>query len=286
MHLKRVKGWGVILSFVGILLPMLTIGQNPVPEPTNYLVNDYAGLLGRQEVVQLGRKLSQYAKETTIQIVLVTEASLNGDDDFNRAFAIKDKWRPGSAENDNGILVYVAKEERKVRIVTGYGTEGFLPDALAKRIIDNIIVPEFRNGNFYAGLDKATDAIMQLGRGEDYANVERTQSGRKSEGGIPIGLIILGVIVLIIIFSSIANRGDDDDDDGGYYRGGRYDDYGRRRRRGGGGWIFFPTGGGGWNSGGGGGFGGGSDGWGGFGGGGFGGFGGGMSGGGGAGGSW
>jgi uncharacterized protein len=275
------KLWLWVVGMLLLVLPLGVSAQNPVPEPTNYLVNDYAGLLNRQEVVQLGRKLSKYAQETTTQIVLVTENSLNGEDDFQRAFAIKDKWRPGSAENDNGILLYVAKEERKVRIVTGYGTEGFLPDAMAKRIIDNIIVPEFKRGNFYGGLDKATDAIMQLGRGE-FADVEPQEGPRDAKGGIPSVLVIIVLIVIIVLLSAIMSGGGDDDDDGGYYRDGRYDDYGRRRRRRGGGWIFFP--GGGWTSGGGGG--GGFDGGGGFGGGGFGGFGGGMSGGGGAGGSW
>ncbi|MEN0002831.1 MAG: TPM domain-containing protein [Bacteroidota bacterium] len=276
--LRRYQIWMVVGCFLMAFTTMVT-GQQPVPKPTNYLVNDYAGLLNRQEVVQLGRKLSEYARSTSVQIVLVTENTLAGEDDFQRAFAIKDKWRPGTAEEDNGILLYVAKEERKVRIVTGYGTEGFLPDAMARRIIDNVIIPEFRNGNFYGGLDRATDAIMELGRG-DYPDIDQPRQQPDAEGGPPIFLILF-IIILILHFATRGNG--DDDDDGGYYRGGRYDDYGRRRRRGGGGWIFLP--GGDWGGGGSGG-GGGFDGGGGFSGGGFGGFGGGMSGGGGAGGSW
>ncbi|MCB0570001.1 MAG: TPM domain-containing protein [Phaeodactylibacter sp.] len=261
-------------------LATLSFGQQPIPDPTNFLVNDYAGMLSRQEVVQLGEKLSAYARETSTQIVIYTETSLQGDDDFERARSIYEAWKiGGSRENSNGVLLYIAEQDRKIRIITGYGAEGFLPDAMAKRIIDNIITPAFRQGRYYDGLGRATDAIIDLGRGE-YTNEDG--GSREAKGGIPAVLVIVLLIILIIIFSNMGQGGDDDDDDGGYYRGGRYD-MGRRRRRGGG-WIFFPFPGGGFGGGGSGG--GGSSGWGGFGGGGFGGFGGGLTGGGGAGGGW
>lgn len=261
------------------------VAQPAVPTPSNYLVNDYARMMSQQEVNRLGTKLRDYALETSTQIVIITEPSLEGGDDFDRALAIYDEWKiGGSEEGSNGVLIYVAQEDRKIRILTGYGAEGFLPDAMARRIIDNIITPAFRQGRYYQGFDKATDAIMDLGEGE-YTN-ENQQ--RDAEGGIPAILVIIFIIILIIIFSRMG--GGDDDDDGGYYRGGRYDmdPHRRSRRSRGGGWIFIPgPGGGGWNGGGSsGGGGGGGGGFGGFGGGGFGGFGGGLSGGGGAGGSW
>jgi uncharacterized protein len=277
-----------IYKVCGLLLLSLwsfsIFAQPAIPQASNYLVNDYAQLMNQREVDRLGTKLRDYALETSTQIVIVTETSLQGEDDFDRALAIYDEWKiGGSEENSNGVLLYVAQEDRKIRILTGYGAEGFLTDAMSRRIIDNIISPAFRQGRFYDGLNRATDAIMDLGRGE-YTN--EGQGQRDAEGGVPAILIIIVLIILIIIFSRMAGD-DDDDDDGGYYRGGRYDMNPRpksRRRRSGGGWIFFPGGGGGWS--GGGSSGGGGGGFGGFGGGGFGGFGGGLSGGGGAGGSW
>lgn len=273
-----------LFPFLLILLAWPSLrAQAPVPEPTNYLVNDYARIMSQGEVNQLGDKLRDYALETSTQIVVVTEPSLEGGDDFDRAMAFFDKWKiGGSRENSNGVLLYIAQQDRKIRIITGEGAEGFLPDAMAYRIIDNMIAPAFRQGQYYKGINDATDAIMQLGKGE-YVNDDR--GPQDAEGGMPAFMVILFLIILIVFFSRMAGD-DDDDDDGGYYRGGRYDMDPRRRnrRRRGGGWIFLPgPGSGGW---GGGGSSGGGGGFGGFGGGGFGGFGGGLSGGGGAGGGW
>jgi uncharacterized protein len=246
----------------------------PKPNPPR-LVNDYAGALTTSQRQALERKLVAYNDSTSTQIAIVIERSLEGDDPFDYSFRIADSWGIGSKGKDNGVLFYVAIEDREIYIQNGYGVEGFFTDGLARRVIENIIKPEFRKNQYYAGLDRATSVVMQAGSGE-YTN---DNSGpRDAKGGVPAILIILAILVLLVIFSSFT--GGDDDDDGGYYRGGRYDmdDYPkRRRRRRGGGVIIFPGGGGGWPGGGGGG---------GFGGGGFGGFGGGGFGGGGAGGSW
>jgi uncharacterized protein len=261
------------------VLLMLAIGstalwsQKQPPEATDFLVNDYAGLLTRNEVVALGNKLRDYFAETSTQIVIVTEKSLEGDDAFSYVQRLATKWGVGGKKNSNGILIYVSEQDRQMRIQTGYGTEGFLPDVTAKRIIESIMVPAFKSGNYYQGLDRATDAIMDLGRGEYQGD------GLPGGEGIPDWAIILLFIALIIFLSWLSQN--DDDDDGGYYRGGRYDmpdQRGRRRGR----TVIFPggfgrAGGSGGNNGGG---------FGGFGGGGFGGFGGGGFGGGGAGGSW
>jgi len=214
-------------------------------------VNDYAGMMSRSEQDRLRTKLTQYALETSTQIAVVTETSLQGETAFDRGLAIAHGWGVGgSSENDNGVMVYIAKNERRIQILTGYGAEGFLPDILAKRIIENIMKPAFRQGKVYLGIDQATTTIMDLGKGEYTA--DQVPAGGGGE------------------------HNDDDDDDGGYWRNGPYDMDDpdrkvRRRRRRGGGFIIFPGGGGGGFGGGGGGFGGGGGGFGGFGGGGFGG---------------
>ena len=279
-EIKQLFQTRFLLLLAGVfLLGTSLVGQKQVPEPTQYLINDYAGLLDRSQVVALGDKLRNYVGETSTQIVIVTEESLEGDDPFQYAQRLATKWGIGGAGNDNGILIYVSKLDRQVRIQTGQGTEGFLPDITAKRIIENIIVPAFRSGNYYQGLDRATDAIMDLGRGE-YEGDGLSSSNNKES--VP-GWIVIVFLIILIMFISWLTHNDDDDDDGGYYRGGRYDmpERGYRRR---GRTVIFP-GGGGWSRGGGGGSSGGG-GFGGFGGGGFGGFGGGSFGGGGAGGSW
>lgn len=272
--MKRIF-WLILFLFTSVY--SLRAQCEDIPAPSDFLVYDYAQMLSRQEVNSLANKLAAYARETSTQIAVVTETSLRGNDDFERSLCYYDKWGiGGSRENSNGVLIYVAEQDRKIRIMTGYGAEGFLPDAIAKRIIDNVITPAFRQGRYYAGLDRAAGLIMDYAQGE-YTNEDSAGAG----SGIMPMLIIIGFLILLIIILSFTSGHDDDDDDGGYWRGGRYDDPdGRgRRRRSRGGWIIMPGGGGGWNSGGGGGFGG-------LGGGGFGGFGGGLSGGGGAGGGW
>ncbi len=231
----------------------------PAPNPPR-LVNDFVGLLSSGEREALERKLVDYDDSTSTQIAIVIEESLDGDDIFDYSYRLAEGWGIGRQGKNNGILIYVALGDRKLRIQTGYGAEGFLPDAMAKRIIDQVIVPNFRTQNYYSAFDRATDIIIQLGNGE-YVNDEI-----ESEGFPLIAIVIIIVFIIFIIIISNAGRGG-----GGYHRGGRYDS--------GGGWIIFGTGsgGGGWGSGGGSSWGGG---------GGFGGFGGGGFGGGGAGGSW
>jgi uncharacterized protein len=244
-----------------LLLPVLAVAKEIPPKPNPpRLVNDFVGILTSGEMAALEQKLVDYDDSTSTQIAIVIEQSLDGDDIFDYSYRLAEAWGIGRDGKNNGVLVYVAIGDRKLRIQTGYGAEGFLPDALARRIIEQTIVPAFRQQNYFQGLDRATDVIMKLGSGE-YSNDE--VSG--GDGNFPIAIIVF-IIIFIIIIILISKGGGGG---GGYRRSGRYDS--------GGGWIFFPTGGGGGGNWGGGG---------GFGGGGFGGFGGGGFGGGGAGGSW
>lgn len=270
-----------ILTTILLSFSLLAIGQKQIPARTNMLVSDFAGLLSSQESQQLERKLRDYARATSTQIAIVTENALEGEDPFDYSYRLARAWGIGGGEYDNGVLIYVAKQDREIRIQTGFGAEGFLPDALAKRVIDNIITPAFRQERYYSGLDRATSAIMELAQGEYTGEGQQQQQQRDAKGGVP-AILIIAVIIIVILLLSRMGQDDDDDDDGGYYRGGRYDHHPRRKRRGGG-WIFLP---GPWIGGGGSGGGGGWGGLGGGGGGGWGGFGGGDFGGGGAGGSW
>jgi uncharacterized protein len=266
-----------ILVPIFLLLAIGLMAQKPIPPKPSTLVNDYADMLTSGEEQALERKLVAYDDSTSIEIAVVVQESLDGEAAFDYSYRLAEAWGVGSGETNNGILLYIAFQDRQIFVQTGYGAEGFLPDALAKRIIENIIKPNFRNGEYYLGIDRATDAFMQLGSGE--YTPEEYQS---SEEGLPAYVIILILLIIVIVIFSLLGGSDDWGDGGGYHGGGRYDydDFGRRgrRRRSGGGWVVIP-GGGGWSGGGGGG------GWSG-GGGGFGGFGGGGFGGGGAGGSW
>ncbi len=247
-----------ILAFL-LFLPLLAFSKEPpdAPNPPR-LVNDYSGILDNNEVAALERKLVAYDDSTSTQIAIVIENSLEGDDIFEYSHRLAEQWGIGRKGKNNGVLIYIAIQDRQLYIQTGYGAEGFLPDAMARRIIDQVIAPSFRNQNYHTGLDKATEYIMKLGSGE-YTNDNVYRKDFPFE-------VLIFIIIFIIIIALISKGGG-----GGYNGGGRYNS-------GGTGWIIMGPGsgrGGGWNSGGGG-----------FGGGGFGGFGGGGFGGGGAGGGW
>ncbi|MEM9529010.1 MAG: TPM domain-containing protein, partial [Bacteroidota bacterium] len=235
----------LLLALV-LLLALPLSAQRPIPAKTNDLVNDYAGMMSRGEQQALRQKLEQYARETSTQIAVVTEASLQGETAFDRSLAIAHGWGVGGSEqNDNGVLFYVARDDRRIQIQTGYGAEGFLPDALAKRIIDQIMTPAFRQGKIYVGFDEATNTVMELGKGEYTADDIPAGGG---QGGIP-PFVIFGLILLVFILLNYFNdHHDDDDEDGGYWRNGPYDmddphrQLRRRRRRRGGGFVILPRG--------------------------------------------
>lgn len=254
--------WLVILLFTGWKVQ----GQDIPPRPNPpRLVNDLAGVLLGDEAETLERKLRAYYDSTSTQIAIVTMNTIGDYESSEVGLKILRDWGIGTKGKDNGILILAVIQDRKIRIETGYGMEGVVPDAIANRIIDEALKPNFRQEHYYQGFDEATDKIIAAAAGEYKA--APGSGGGKGKGSNALFMIIFVIIIIILI---MRNRG------GG---GGT-----TISRRGSGGWIG-PVGG----LGGFGGFGGGGSsggGWGGGGGGGFGGFGGGSGGGGGASGNW
>jgi uncharacterized protein len=261
-----------------ILLPLLLVLTQslsaqvekyipPAPNPPR-LVNDFTGTLSADQAQALEQKLKTYDDTTSNQVAVVIIPTTGDYDIGDVATKLGRAWGVGNKKNNNGVVLLVAKDDRKLFIAPGYGLEGAIPDITAKHIIERQILPNFRENDFYRGIDFGTDAIMKAAAGE-----YEVPDGYANRGGDDTGDIIgaVGIVVMIIVvILAIASRGG-----GG---GGSF-----MSRRGYRNWhgpstVFFPPTdfGGGRSSGG---FGGG-------GGGGFGGFGGGSFGGGGAGGSW
>ncbi len=187
------------IIFFLFFFPLLIAGQNiPDPMEPKRAVNDFSGLLSRDEQARLEQKLRNYNDTTSSGLVIVTVNSTNGMDISQYTTELAHKWGVGQAEYDNGLVILVAKNDRKVFIATGYGLEGAVPDALAKRIVEQQITPRFREGNYYRGLDDATDTIMKLASGEYTA---KDVSGGESSGAgiIPVILIILFLIIFPVM---------------------------------------------------------------------------------------
>lgn len=215
------------------------------PNPPR-LVNDFVGALSSSERSQLEQKLRAYNDSTSTQITIIIVKTTEPYPIGDFAFQVGRKWGVGQQGKNNGLVLAWATETRKVYIATGYGLEGAIPDAIAKRIISNTIVPAFKQQQYYQGLDEATTEIIQRASGEYEAE---PQSDDGDSGGFFVALIILIIIIVIIARRSGGGGG------------------GNRSRGSGWGPIFFPTstytgwggsGGGGWSGGGssGGGFGG------------------------------
>ena len=252
---------------LGLLLVLLTFGttlkaQLPSPPNPPRLVNDYTSTLTAHQVNVLERKLVAYNDSTSTQILVLLVDNLQGYSVEQYATEIGHSWGVGQKGKNNGVVILVkpkkGSERGQVNISPGYGMEEYVTDATAKRIIDNEMIPAFKENDYYTGIDNAVNIIMGLCSGK-FTQDEYAKGGEP----IPFWLILIFIIALILIFrSSNGNQN---------YSGG-----GNRT-------IWIPMGGfGGGGFGSSGGFGGGGS----FGGGGFGGFGGGGFGGGGASGSW
>ena len=156
-----------LLFILLVLVCSISYGQDfpdrPVPPK---LVNDFANILDEREELILENKLVAYNNSTSTQIAVITILSLNGNDIGDYSIRLAEKWNIGQKGKDNGVLILVAMEDRKMFITIGYGLEGVIPDAIAKRIVENYMKPNFRNNNYYKGIDDATSVIMGLASGE------------------------------------------------------------------------------------------------------------------------
>jgi uncharacterized protein len=167
----------------------------PRPSPPR-LVNDLAGLLQPEEVAALEQKLMSYNDTTSTQIAIVNIKSLGPYDISAFAYRLAETWGIGQKGKNNGILILTAVDERKVYIATGYGMEAILPDAIAKRITEYTLKPNYKNGNYYQGLDEATNLIINVASGQYQADPE------EAEGDSPLSFwLIIGALALIILFN-------------------------------------------------------------------------------------
>lgn len=152
-------------SFFLLFLPVLAFAYANPGAPRGF-VNDFANLLSVPERASLEEELVEFEKETSNEIAVVTVPSLGGDTVENFAEKLFVDWKIGKEGKDNGILLLVARDDRGARIEVGYGLEGALTDAQSIWILDNEIVPRFREGKYFDGLSGAVDKIMAATRGE------------------------------------------------------------------------------------------------------------------------
>lgn len=261
-----------ILSCFLFFLP--SIAQSLEVPPLQGYVNDYAGMISPTLRDRLDEELKAFEQSDSTQLVLLTIPSLEGNPIETFSIKVGETWKIGQKNKDNGIIVVVAKQERKIRIEVGRGLEGRLTDLLAGRIVDLVITPRFKRGDFDGGFQAGVSALIDATRGEFKANerspaknrgvssfftfllfgfvtllfigsLSRIFGGIAGAVGLPalvhLGLLPLGIVGLIL--AALAGLGI------GLFLPSLFSSGGSGRGGG-----FFPIGGGGW---GGGGFGGG-----------------------------
>lgn len=206
----------IIYSFLIVLILLncfylFSQSKKQIPQDikVSAYVTDKTNTLKPEQINSLEQKLSAFEKETSNQIVVWMEPSLEGNSLEDRSFDIAEKNGIGQKGKNNGVLLYIAKDDRKLRIEVGYGLEGVLTDALCSQIIRNEITPQFKKGNFYEGIDAGVDAIINATKGEYKAEkfiYKDNDSGELMICCIPLPALVFFVIFAILFFLPIILR--------------------------------------------------------------------------------
>jgi uncharacterized protein len=174
-----------------------------------HYVTDETGTLTSSQMNSLETKLSNFEKETSNQVVVYIIGSLGSESLEETSYEIAEKNRVGQKGKDNGVLLFIVMNDRKLRIEVGYGLEGALPDALAGQIIRKEITPYFKQGKYYEGIDAGVDAIIAATKGE-YKQDKKYAKKKNDFGvgicGIPIAILSIFGFFGFYIIGSILRR--------------------------------------------------------------------------------
>jgi uncharacterized protein len=151
--------WSTLLATLVVALNARLVLARDVP-PLHARVNDLAGMMSKYQASQLEDRLSRFEAQTHHQIVVLTIPSLHGDSLEDFSIRVAEAWKVGHKRADDGVILIVARDDRKIRIEVGYGLEGLLPDAAANRIIQDVMIPRFRDQDFAGGIESGTLAIF------------------------------------------------------------------------------------------------------------------------------
>ena len=186
-----------VITFLGALLFLpLALWALVVPELKGR-VNDYAGMLSPATVRDLDALLAQFERSESTQIVVLTIPSLESDDLEQFSIKVAEAWRIGQKGSDNGAILLISRDDKKVRIEVGRGLEGTLTDLVSGRIIRNEITPRFRQGDFDGGVKAGVGAMMASVKGE-YTGKRDLSRAKKSAPSIFAMLIFLGIAVVFL----------------------------------------------------------------------------------------
>ncbi|MCC6346434.1 MAG: TPM domain-containing protein [Nitrospirales bacterium] len=220
---KRTARKGLLVLFSSLCLFLLPLFLSPASAatpslpavPPNYVV-DLAGVLDDSTESRMNAYLREMEQKTTVQMVVLTLQSLDGEDIEGFSISTVEKWKLGQKGKDNGVLLTVAVQDKAYRFEVGYGLEGVLPDSLAGSIGREYLVPYFRRGDFNAGIVNATLAVVRTIASHEGVEITEMPPARRAPSeraakrapgvGIP-GMIIIGIGLLVGLFLFIRHPG-------------------------------------------------------------------------------
>ncbi|HSE89959.1 MAG TPA: TPM domain-containing protein [Candidatus Binatia bacterium] len=173
--------------------------------PLRGRINDYAGLIPTDRARALEERLARFEAETGHQIAVFTIPSLKGDSLEDFSIRVAETWKIGKKGFDNGAILLVARDDRRLRIEVGYGLEGVMPDAIASRIIREVITPRFRSGDYAGGIEAGVDAILKITKGETLPERTRPAPGPTASQGASL-ITILMITAMLALFIGMTRR--------------------------------------------------------------------------------
>lgn len=187
-----------LLCLILLCLAFVTRAAAGDPPPLRGHVNDHAGLLSPGTAASLERQLSDFERSDSTQIVVLTIPDLGGESIEEFSIRVAESWKPGLKGVDNGVILLVAKSERKIRIEVGRGLEGKLTDLVAGRIIRGDMAPRFKAGDFNGGISAGVAALIAVTKGEYKATPRDLSKGKKGAPPLLTLLIFLAVACVFL----------------------------------------------------------------------------------------
>lgn len=177
--------------------------EPPARGQQDRLLWSYAPLLTATEERRIDARLTAFARETSNQVLVLIVDTLCGEEAADLAFAVGERWGIGQKDFNNGIVILIkptgGSGSRRVVIATGYGLEGAIPDATCRRILDDELLPRFKQGAYAAGIESALDVLFALAKGEyDHASYDRVR--------VPWGALLVGLVLLIVFVLATRKR--------------------------------------------------------------------------------
>lgn len=192
------------LTLVLLLISSVLFAQFPSRPNPPRAVNDFVGIFNNDETNLLESRLRNFTQETSTAIVIAVVDDLNGMDRADYAISLAHKWQVGQKGKDNGILILIkptgGKGERQAFIAVGYGLEAVVPDAVANQIMDNEMIPRFKNNDFYGGVYAATNVLMEITRGEYSAEHYSSVIAERQSKNLWKMFLFFGFMMIIVFF--------------------------------------------------------------------------------------